>query len=118
MKAIIRSATKETLPRYFADVDKNVDTIVVVVAVDFVDDEGNITLSQKYSRLPEDFDHQEFDRIARSLQGDIDHTILHAEDLKRNKDADQVLEKLQGRLVKLELGDALPLGDQATVTKS
>lgn len=118
MKAIIRSATKETLPRYSNKVDANIDTIVVVVGVDFVDDSGATVLSQKYSRLPEEFDHEEFDRIARSLQGDIDHSILHAEDLKRNKDADQILEKLQGRLIKLDLGDALPVGDQATASKS
>ena len=118
MKAVIRSVEKQTLPRFDVAVGKDVDTIVVTTAVDFVNDDGATVLSQKYARLPsEEFDYGEFDRIAASLQGDIDHNILHAEDLKRNKYADQVIEKLQGRLVKLEIGDSLPLGDRAKLEK-
>lgn len=113
MKALIRSAEKETLPQFSAEANANVDTIVISVLVDFADEEGNVLHSQRYARRPEEFDEGEFDRIAQSMQDDADHLVNHAETHERNRLADIAIEKLGGRIVRMNVGDGVPLQSSA-----
>lgn len=77
MKAIVRKAQKKMLPRYDEKLKQDVQTLMVVVDVDFVhDDTGALVHAQTYSHLPADVDHAYYQRQADAMQVDFDHKRL------------------------------------------
>jgi len=80
----------------------------VCTEVDFVDDNGNLALTQTYAHLPEDFDGSVFQRQADVMQADIEDLKRREEHLKRVAEeeapADDAIRKF-----KLEFGDKIVL---------
>lgn len=99
MKANITSAVKQILPVYSADAGQDVDTLMVVVGVDFVNDDGSPYSHQDYAKLPGDLDamddpKQYFQDQADVMQNDIDQAAIDAPQVVAQAQADDVISKL------------------------
>jgi len=106
MKAIVRCIDKKYLPD-----SAGLHRLHVVTDVDFLDDSGELVLSQTYGHLPDDFDGAYFQRQADAMQGDIEclkeRAKAQAALENENKPVDDAIRKF-----KLEFGEAIQLRDE------
>jgi hypothetical protein len=112
MKAIIKALSKEVLPRFHADTNRDEPTIMLVAQVEFVDESGAPAHEQSYAILPEEYDPSYFDRQAQAMQDDLDHTAASAQDAARSAQADRILAQFH-----LKLGESITINDQQQVNK-
>lgn len=98
MKANITNVEKWVIPQWDGEQGADVDTLMVVVSVDFVKADGTIYLSQIYARRPEEFDAENptayFDAQADALQADIDNAEETKEIQQDSKKADDIINKI------------------------
>lgn len=98
MKAVILSATKETLPQFDPVAGQDVPTIVVKFDVQYQNDDGTVHSEQSYARRPQDLDAEnptaEFDRQAQVLQTEIEQRAANLPNEEANAAADAILSKI------------------------
>lgn len=101
MKANITNVEKWVIPQYDATEQKDIDTLMIVVSVDFIKADGTTYLSQIYARKPEDFDENNpteyFDAQAEALQADLDNAEQTKEIQQDSKVADSIIAKIKAK---------------------
>lgn len=97
MKAVINSASKQTLPRFNKDTNQDELAVMVVVEVDFVREDGGLAGSQSYAVLPEQLGEDPlayFQAQADALQADEDQAKAAKPVEEQSKAADAAITKL------------------------
>lgn len=116
MKAVVKDIVKEENPRLDTVSGASVPTPVVVVEVEYYQDDGVLHSSARHAFLPEEIsDLSIFDRQAEIMQRDIEdakrQTAVQDAYTVAHKPADDKVAELRKHL-NLTFADNVPLGDQ------
>lgn len=99
MKAIITNAAKRVQPRYNRETNQDEPVLMVVLDVEYRNDDGTLHSAQSYARLPSELDPEnpwaEFEATANVLQSEIDFKAEHAEEAEANEKADDIINRIK-----------------------